>query len=132
MNRSSARPGYGLIILLVLGGCGGSPNSDRDAPPGQASTTVTAVPRLDPQSVPADLRHLIPLARQWGIGDDVERLAKVDAATPAQRAELRNGLAPHQARITAWLDSFGDGQMSEEAATFMYMQLAVEEMVGKP
>ena len=126
-----ARPGYGLIIPLVVGGCGGSSNS-RDAPPAQAATTVTAVPRLDPQTVPADLRHLIPLAQRWGIGDDVERLAQVDAATSAQRAELRNALAPHQARVTAWLNSFGDGQMSEEAATFMYMQLAVEEMVGKP
>jgi hypothetical protein len=75
---------------------------------------------------------LIPLARQWGIGDDVERLAKVDGATSAERAELRRAVAPHQARITQWLDSFGQGLMSQEAATFMYMQLAIEEMTGLP
>jgi hypothetical protein len=74
----------------------------------------------------------MPLAQQWGIGDDVERLATVDGATPAERAELRRNVGPHQARITEWLNSFGEGLMSQEAATFMYMQLAIEEMAVLP
>jgi len=50
----------------------------------------------------------------------------------AGRAALRRAVAPHQARITQWLDSFGQGLMSHEAATFMYRQLAIEEMTGLP
>ena len=116
-----------LISSGVLGACSRSSNSD-DAPPARA----TSAPTLDPQNVPADLRVLIPLAQEWGIGDDVERSTKVDGATPAQRAALRGAVAPHQTRITQWLDSFGQGLMPQEAATFMYLQLAIEEMVERP
>lgn len=73
------------------------------------------------------------MAERWGIGDDVERNSKVDRATPTEREELRMAIERHQAGITAWLDSFGKGQMSDEAAAFMYMQLALEEMrAGDP
>lgn len=118
----------GLLLAPLAGGCSRSDDSARSARADQASAT----PTLDPQAVPADLRHLTPLAQAWGRGDDVERLAKVDNATPAERAELRRAVGPVQARITQWLDSFGSGEMSPEAAAFMYMQLAVEEMVGRP
>jgi hypothetical protein len=40
----------------------------------------------------------------------------------------RRGFRRRQARITAWLDSFGQGAMPEEATAFMYTQLAIEEM----
>jgi hypothetical protein len=43
---------------------------------------------------------------------------------------MRNAITPLYARITAWLDSFGGGTMSDEAAAFMYMQLALEEMLA--
>jgi hypothetical protein len=121
----------GLLVSVTLGACGGSPDSGGSSG-GSPSMRASPGPPLDSHVVPADLRHLIPLAQEWGIGDDVERLAKVDGATPAQRAELRRTVGPHQARITQWLDSFGQGEMSQEAATFMYMQLAIEEMVGRP
>jgi hypothetical protein len=124
-----------LLLCVALGatgsaaliGCGGEP--DRD---GQRTTASDSGPTLATGAVPPDLRHLVPLAREWGIGDDVERLAKVDGATAAQRAELRRAVGPHQARITQWLDSFGPGEMSPEAAMFMYLQLAIEEMAGVP
>jgi hypothetical protein len=86
--------------------------------------------QLDAAKVPEDLRHLVPLAERWGIGDDVDRNAKVDKASPAEREELRNALAPVSDRITAWLNSFGTGSMPDEAAAFMYMQLALEEMTA--
>ncbi|MGD2218011.1 MAG: hypothetical protein PVJ64_14735, partial [Gemmatimonadales bacterium] len=82
----------------------------------------------DPQNVPASLRHLTPLAEKWGIGDDVIRLDCVDAASEAERQELRDALAEPHDEITAWLDSFGNRPMSDEAAAFMYMQLALAEM----
>ena len=114
-----------LLVLLVgcttLVACGNESARSR-------TTSGASVQRLDRERVPAELRNLIPIAERWGIGDDIERNAKVDAATPAEREELRTAIEEHQAEITAWLDSFGKGQMSDEAAAFMYMQLALEEM----
>jgi hypothetical protein len=122
------RSALGLLLGALLAGCGGS----QDSAGSSRSEASHQVPPIDSQTVPSDLRHLIRLAEEWGIGDDEARLAKVDGATPAQRTELRQAVGPHQARITQWLDSFGQGDMPQEAATFMYMQLAIEEMVGQP
>ncbi len=97
-------------------------------PPARAPESSGSTEQLDPAKVPAELRSLIPLAQEWGIGDDLDRGAKVERATPSDRERLRAALGPYQARITTWLDSFGKGQMSNEAAAFMYMQLALEEM----
>jgi hypothetical protein len=55
-------------------------------------------------------------------------LVLFSCTTPAEREELRAAVAPVHATITAWLDSFGQGAMSDEAAAFMYMQLALEEI----
>ena len=113
-----------LTILLVFAGCG----SAADERSQQASPQGAATTRLNANNVPDDLRHLVPLAERWGIGDDVDRNAAVDRATPVERAELERALAPSNARITAWLDSFRQQPMTDEAAAFMYMQLALEEM----
>jgi hypothetical protein len=123
-----------LIPLLVIAlcapltACGGEPAADK------SSTAATGVAmKLNPEQVPSDLRHLVPLAERWGIGDDADRNTKVDQATPAEREELRAAVQPVHDRITAWLDSFGQGVMTDEAAAFMYMQLALEEMsAGEP
>jgi hypothetical protein len=115
----------GGTLLVLLSGCGG-PEPRRDA--GSSSGDQAAVARLDPAKVPADLQDLVPLAQRWGIGDDVARSERVRKATDAERAELRAAFGPRQSRITAWLDSFGQGAMPDEAAAFMYTQLAIEEM----
>ena len=112
------------LLLIGLSGCSAQ-KATRD--PG-SSDAVEAVPPLDSGKVPADLRDLLPLAQRWGIGDDVTRSERVQKATDAERSELRAAFGPRQARITAWLDSFGQGPMPEEAAVFMYAQLAIEEM----
>jgi hypothetical protein len=109
-----------VLAVPILIAC--SPTADTPQP-GAATAT-----RLDANNVPADLRHLVPLAERWGIGDDVDRNAAVDRATPAERAELERAVAPVHDRITAWLNSFGQQPMPDEAAAFMYMQLALEEM----
>jgi hypothetical protein len=112
------------LLLISLSGC-----TEREVTrsPG-SSAAAEAVPQLDAGKVPADLRDLVPLAQRWGIGDDVVRSARVEKATEAERSELRAAFGPRQAAITAWLDSFGKGPMPEEAAAFMYTQLAIEEM----
>lgn len=119
-----------VIALAALGiACSADRAPSEEAPPGaQAEVTVTSRYRLDPNNVPADLRHLVPLAERWGIGDDVERDEYGRAASPAEREALREAVVPLYPRITAWLDSFGDAPMPDEAAAFMYMQLAIEEM----
>ena len=116
-----------LTLLSAMVGCGSSADGTSRASPNGAAT------RLNVNNVPEDLRHLVPLAERWGIGDDVERNAAVDRATAADRAELEGAIAPSDARITAWLDSFRQQPMTDEAAAFMYMQLALEEMrAGTP
>ena len=119
-----ARTALGLVALLALVGCG--PASDDAGPPGSGAPAGSQ--KLNVDNVPEDLRHLVPLAERWGIGDDVDRNAAVDRATPAERQELEQAIAPSDARITAWLDSFRQQPMTDEAAAFMYMQLALEEM----
>src|SRR5688500_17194215 len=100
--------------LAVLALCGAAlsacASEGTDQPP--AAANAATAQRLDSTQAPADLRHLVPMAERWGIGDDVDRGAKVRQATPAEREALRTALAPHQARITAWLDSFGQNPMS--------------------
>ena len=107
-----------LIVACIAGvamGCSG----------GTGPTTS----RLDAAKVPENLRPLVPLAARWGIGDDLERADALAKSTEQERAELRGAVAAHGGEITAWLDSFGRGAtMTDEAAAFMYMQLAVEEL----
>jgi len=117
-----------LTLLSGMVGCGSAADGTSRASPNEGATT-----RLNVNNVPEDLRHLVPLAERWGIGDDVDRIAAVDGATAADRAELERAIAPSDARITAWLDSFRQQPMTDEAAAFMYMQLALEEMrAGTP
>jgi hypothetical protein len=108
-----------FLFLVIVSAC-----QQRSDSPNQAPSAT----QLSVEKVPADLRHLVSLVREWGIGDDVDRGAKVHNSTPAERDSLRAAIGPHQARITAWLDSFAEGQMSEEATAFMYTQLAIEEI----
>jgi hypothetical protein len=118
------RPLTGALLLLISLSACSSEQVTRDL----GSSTAEAVPKLDAAKVPADLRDLVPLAQRWGIGDDVDRSERLQKATAAERSELRAAFGARQARITAWLDSFGQGVMPDEAAAFMYTQLAIEEM----
>jgi hypothetical protein len=113
-----------ILVFVSLSACGDR-GATRDP---RSSDGAEAVSPLDSNKVPADLRDLVPFAQRWGIGDDVARSERVQKATAAERSELRAAFGPRQARITAWLDSFGQEAMPEEAAAFMYAQLAIEEM----
>ncbi len=117
----------GISTALVLAwavGCVG----DRPAEDSAQEQSPTSRYELRAEDVPASLRHLVPLAEKWGIGDDVERGEFIEQASNSERQELMRALAPHQNAITAWLDSFESDPMTDEAAAFMYMQLAAEEM----
>ena len=113
-----------ITLALFCLACGSSDPPERHGGSPEASSTAA----LDPAQVPESLRHLVPLARQWGIGDDLERTKQIERSSAADRDALAAALAPHHAEITAGLDSLEPGAMSDEAAAFMFMQLALEEM----
>ena len=79
--------------------------------------------------VPKELRSLAAAASKYGIGDDVCRpmiMKKVPKATRARLIKAVDKLAP---KVNAWLDSFGGGEnMSVEAAAYMYLYEAIEEI----
>ncbi|HEX6433398.1 MAG TPA: hypothetical protein VFZ87_04125 [Gemmatimonadales bacterium] len=122
----SSNPTLTVVTVLLFGLCACS-ESERPRPAGSGDPAA-AVPNLNPDNVPEDLRDLVPLAQRWGIGDDVVRSERVEKSSEAERSQLKAAFAPRSARITAWLDSFGQGVMPDEAAAFMYTQLAIEEM----
>lgn len=84
--------------------------------------------RLDANAVPPALQTLVPLATYWGIGDDAIRGDAVDAASAAEKQALVDALKGKVAAIDAWIDGFAEGELSDEAAAFMYLLEAVEEM----
>jgi hypothetical protein len=84
--------------------------------------------RLDPVQVPADLRHLVPLAEKWGIGDDIIRNDLINKASSTEKRELHDSLYAPFERIAEWLTSFAGHPLSAEAEAFMYMQTALDEM----
>ncbi len=108
-----------------------SPGGDVGAAGGLGSVDRPEI-NLDPAQVPQDLRDLIPFAEEWGIGDDVIRSDVEEAASEQEKERFSQGLEGRTARITEWLDSFGTELMSDEAAAFMYMLSALDEMEAWP
>jgi hypothetical protein len=83
---------------------------------------------IDPSQVPQNLRDLVPMAEFWGVGDDIIRADIEEKASDEQKQELRAKLAGRATDVNAWLNSFGDREMSDEAGHFMYMLEALDEM----
>jgi hypothetical protein len=84
--------------------------------------------RLDPEGVPSNLRPLISLAEKWGIGDDIIRNDYIGKTSDAEKRELHDAFYEPYEQVTAWLNSFKAGPMTEQAQAFMYTQLALDEM----
>jgi len=83
---------------------------------------------LDPAHVPIHLRHLVPLAEKWGIGDDIIRNDLINESSSTEKGELHAALYAPFESITDWLASFSARPLSPEAEAFMYMQTALDEM----
>jgi hypothetical protein len=60
---------------------------------------------IDPEKVPTEFRHLLPLAKEWSIGDDAELDAYIEAATPQKKQELVDAFAPHFDALWQWHQS---------------------------
>lgn len=84
--------------------------------------------RLTKDDVPDEFKDLIPLAIKWGIGDDAIRGDVVEAATESDKLELESALSGKLAAIDKWIQSFPEDSMTDEAAAFMYLAEAVEEL----
>ena len=62
---------------------------------------------FDESEVPDSLKHLIPLARVWGIGDDVLREDLVEAADRAAMKDLKRAISAVDRDLSKWLTSPG-------------------------
>ena len=80
--------------------------------------------------MPESLRALSPWASRYGLGDDYCRPYLLKRLARKHRAQLVRAVDRHAASIDAWLDTFAEGQMPTEAAAFMYLALATEEIRG--
>jgi hypothetical protein len=60
---------------------------------------------FDAADVPDSLRHLIPLARVWGVGDDVLRDDMRRAADPEALRELKRAVLEVEDELDVWLTS---------------------------
>jgi hypothetical protein len=68
---------------------------------------------IDPANVPVEFRHLLPLAREWSISDDVELDAYIEAASEQTKREFVAAFSPHFEGLWKW-------------------HLACEEMIPQP
>ena len=88
---------------------------------------------FDDTKIPEDLRHLIPLAKKWGVGDDLIRSEVVRRATIAERRELMEKVPPLEERICQFIESLGmpsvENPMSDECCRLMYMLEASGEIL---
>jgi hypothetical protein len=57
---------------------------------------------IDPAKVPAEFRHLIPLAKEWSISDDIELDNYIAAASREQKVELVAAFSPHFDELWKW------------------------------
>lgn len=86
--------------------------------------------QLDPQKVPEDLRHLIPYAELWGVGDDLIREDLVRSASPEALEDLRRIVQEHDDLLDDWLagPESESAELSEEYLAFTNMRMAADDV----
>lgn len=57
---------------------------------------------IDEAKVPSAFRHLLPLAREWSISDDVELEAYIASSSSEKRRRLVEAFAPHFNALADW------------------------------
>jgi hypothetical protein len=85
--------------------------------------------RLNARNVPTALRHLIPLAEQFGVADDLIRLDVVRKAPAADVERLRTMVRESEGALMEWLGGpAADGPTySDEYIAFSTMLRAADE-----
>lgn len=57
---------------------------------------------IDESKIPPAFRHLLPLAREWSISDDLELDAYIASSSSDQRRRFVEAFAPHFDALEAW------------------------------
>jgi hypothetical protein len=83
---------------------------------------------LGPELLPEDLRKLLPHVERWAVGDDIERHERLVHAKRGELAKLLREVGPMLIRIDEYLDSFGSGQLPDEAVLLGELAQAVAEL----
>lgn len=89
---------------------------------------------FDERDVPASLKHLIPLAHVWGIGDDVLRDDLRKAADPEALQELKALVAAADDDLDAWLTSpeeIGASGPSDAYLAFTNLRMVADAVRAK-
>jgi hypothetical protein len=82
-------------------------------------------------NVPANLRHLIPLARRFGVADDSERAQVVASASTGELGQLHQAVLTHEEQLDAWLagPEASGPNYSDEYIMFSAMRMAADHAV---
>ena len=88
---------------------------------------AAALAGFDESRVPAQLRPLVPLARQVGVGDDVCRGWFIQKLPARDRRAAKALIAEHSAAVDVWLAT-RDQPYEGEAAAFFWLREAGEEL----
>ena len=88
---------------------------------------AAALAGFDESRVPAELRPLVPLARQVGVGDDVCRGWFIQKLPARDRRAAKALIAEHGAAVDVWLAT-RDQPYEGEAAAFFWLREAGEEL----
>lgn len=82
---------------------------------------------INPESVPANLHPLIALVERWSFSDDEERLERITAATPEERADFIAVMKMHEEPLRAWLRAT-DVTESDDLMAIAWLDSALAEL----
>jgi hypothetical protein len=84
---------------------------------------------FDENDLPDPMKHLIPLARVWGIGDDVLREDMVQAADRAALNELKAAVSAVKQDLRSWLSSPTEiARLSPAYLAFTNLRMVADEV----
>ncbi|NLI47178.1 MAG: hypothetical protein GX414_08730 [Acidobacteria bacterium] len=87
---------------------------------------------IDPNRIPAHLRHLLDYARTWAIGDDVERDHFMRSVPPAEKKAFVDAVDPLQDELAKWsAEHRHDVPVPDEVVLYDMMAEAAAEAVAE-
>lgn len=107
-----------ILILLLFG---------KDMGWFQSAEYVEKEMVININEIPQNLRHLVPLAKKWGIGDDGDRGEFMELATKEDLDELEEMVGPNMQAISDWLSSYPEDSYNDTTYYFTYLMSAYDE-----
>ncbi|MBZ0280605.1 MAG: hypothetical protein K8L97_07670 [Anaerolineae bacterium] len=83
-------------------------------------------PILSVGSVPKKFRHLIGLASEWGLTDDLLRFRLLQKSLDKDLENLENSVRPHYGELHEWLAN-AESEITDEYIAYSYLRLAADE-----